>query len=92
MNISLTDVEAKRFLAERFDVSSANITIQRTISVNDTLNNLIELIDSMNLAVNNEVTFRQKIELIGKIRTLLGTDLSQAKELTELLVEEASKI
>ena len=92
MNITLTDTEAKRFLAERFDISPADITIRREVNVVQTVDNLIDLVDFMSRTINGNTVFEDKIDLIRRITATLGTTLSQSRDIAERLILESEKI
>ena len=94
MNISLTDVEAKRFLADRFDVAPHDITLLNSIpvSLKDAFEAIIELNDEINRLYNHAGLDADRIRLILCLRGVLRLDLVNAKNLAEMIIEDSKKI
>ena len=94
MNISLTDLEAKRFLADRFDVAPQDITLLNStpVSLKDTFEAIIELNDEINRLYNHAGSNADRIHLILCLREVLRLDLVNAKNLAEMIIEDSKKI
>lgn len=94
MNITLTDIEAKQIVAERFNVTPNDIVLLNSvpISIKHTFEAVIELNAQINRIYDEAGYDADQICLIRNLREVLRLDLRQSKDLAEMIIADSKKI